>query len=335
MDSNIKDEYLSSPISPILAAIANISSSNVCVYIKDINSKYVFFSKNFQNLVGSDSYLEIGKSDYDLWDNRLATAFRKDDLVVLKSKEPHISKYLTPKGKELVWIKTEKIPILDKQNNPIGILCIVEDLSHKKIIRPKEESITKTQIRIKQRNPAAIVLEVIEEYIRNNYKNQINLYDEYSFIRNSFIKKLSCELTTKNEQHLFSYINLENQLKRTLSIFIENRELIIIGTGKVKYKYYIYLVICLCFIELYKNKSLREKIMINIDDNTIRLMINRAGERYRFCIDDNHSDHKFITNYLTSDIVKLLNLDLEIFTIDGLVSAVNVIIDNQDITLTD
>lgn len=75
--------------------------------------------------------------------------------------------------------------------------------------------------------------------------------------------------------------------------------------------------------------------MINIDDNTIRLMINRAGERYRFCIDDNHSDHKFITNYLTSDIVKLLNLDLEIFTIDGLVSAVNVIIDNQDITLTD
>ena len=59
-----------------------------CVYIKDINSKYVFFSKNFQNLVGSNSSLEIGKSDYDLWDNRLATAFRKDDLVVLKNKEP-------------------------------------------------------------------------------------------------------------------------------------------------------------------------------------------------------------------------------------------------------
>ncbi len=67
--------------------------------------------------------------------------------------------------------------------------------------------------------------------------------------------------------------------------------------------------------------------MINIDGNTIRLMINKTGERYRCCTDDNHSDHKFITNYLTSDIIKLLKLDLEIFTIDGLVSVVNVIID--------
>lgn len=64
-------------------------------------------------------------------------------------------------------------------------------------------------------------------------------------------------------------------------------------------------------------------------------MINRTGERYRCCTDDNYSDHKFITNYLTSDIIKLLKLDLEIFTIDGLVSVANVIIDNQDIAYTD
>ena len=48
MDNNIKDEYLFSPISPILAAIANISSSSACVYIKDINSKYVFLAKIFK-----------------------------------------------------------------------------------------------------------------------------------------------------------------------------------------------------------------------------------------------------------------------------------------------
>ncbi|WP_343377496.1 hypothetical protein [Francisella-like endosymbiont] len=45
LDNNIKDEYLSSPI---LALIANISSSNACVYIKDINSKYVFLVKIFK-----------------------------------------------------------------------------------------------------------------------------------------------------------------------------------------------------------------------------------------------------------------------------------------------
>ncbi|APC91615.1 MULTISPECIES: PAS domain-containing protein [Francisella] len=331
MHSNL-NEYISSPL---FAAVANISSENIYIYVKDTDSKYVFLSKNMCNLNNIQYQEAIGKNDsYFKWGQKQANAFRNDDLFVLNNKKPHISKYLIPKGDEFLWIKTEKIPILNKDDEAIGILGIAQNISYQKMLQPRQAPSVKTSI-VASRNPAVIVLELLEEYIRNNFKNQSNIYDEYSFIRNSFIKKLSCELVTKDEQQLHNAINLEKQLKETLSIFIDNRELIIIGTGKVKTKYYIYLIICLCFIELYKNKSLREKILINIDDNTIRLMINRAGEKHKLITENNHTNNKFITNYLTPDIINSLNLHLEIFAIEGLAAAINLIIDNQDIMYSD
>lgn len=127
----------------------------------------------------------------------------------------------------------------------------------------------------------------------------------------------------------FTYINLENQLKETLSTFIKNRELIVVGDGENKTTYYNHLIVCLCFIELYKNKSLREKILINIDNNVIKLMINRAGEKSKLILDTQIISDKFIINYLTPDITKYLNLNLEIFAIDGLVAAINIRLDTN------
>ncbi|MDE4963805.1 diguanylate cyclase, partial [Francisella tularensis subsp. holarctica] len=71
------------------------------------------------------------------------------------------------------------------------------------------------------------------------------------------------------------------------------------------------------FIELYKNKSLREKNLINIDNNVIKLMINMAGEKSKLILDTQNISNKYIINYLTPHITKYLNLNLEIFAIDG------------------
>ncbi|OIN84614.1 PAS domain-containing protein [Francisella sp. TX07-6608] len=319
---NNLDEYVSSPI---FEAIANISTKDIFIYVKNINSQYVFLSKNICDLSLVTYQAAIGKRDNNLWDRKLANSFRCDDLFVIKNKENHISEYLISRGKKTVWIKTEKIPILDKQKNVIGILGIARDISYeKRATLISHKNVIKTSPIGANKNSAVVVIELLEEYIRNNYKNQSNIFDEYSFIRNSFIKKLSMELVTINEEHFFNHINLENQLKETLSTFIENRELIVVGDGENKTTYYNHLIVCLCFIELYKNKSLREKILINIDNNVIKLMINRAGEKIKLISDTQIISDKFITNYLTPDIIKYLNLNLEIFTIDGLATAINI-----------
>ncbi|MBK2221512.1 PAS domain-containing protein [Francisella tularensis] len=319
-------EYL---FSSAFASIANISSSDIFIYLKNLDSKYVFLSNNICKLSNITHQDALGKSDIDFnWGKKQAKAFRNDDLFVINNKKNHISKYLISNDKNFLWIKTEKIPVLDKQENVIGIIGIAQDISYKRVLTRNNTTNIKTPIATNQ-SPATIVLELLEEYIRNNYKNEANIYDEYSFIKNSFIKKLSFELTTRDEQHFFTYINLENQLKETLSTFIKNRELIVVGDGENKTTYYNHLIVCLCFIELYKNKSLREKILINIDNNVIKLMINRAGEKSKLILDTQIISDKFIINYLTPDITKYLNLNLEIFAIDGLVAAINIRLDTN------
>lgn len=65
-------------------------------------------------------------------------------------------------------------------------------------------------------------------------------------------------------------------------------------------------------MELLKNKTFSEKILINIDKNEIKMMINRAGEKHKINMDNT----KFLTNYITSDIMNVLDLKLDIFVIN-------------------
>ncbi|WP_239413981.1 PAS domain-containing protein, partial [Francisella tularensis] len=183
-------EYL---FSSAFASIANISSSDIFIYLKNLDSKYVFLSNNICKLSNITHQDALGKSDIDFnWGKKQAKAFRNDDLFVINNKKNHISKYLISNDKNFLWIKTEKIPVLDKQENVIGIIGIAQDISYKRVLTRNNTTNIKTPIATNQ-SPATIVLELLEEYIRNNYKNEANIYDEYSFIKNSFIKKLSFE----------------------------------------------------------------------------------------------------------------------------------------------
>ncbi|MBK2247286.1 diguanylate cyclase, partial [Francisella tularensis] len=47
-------------------------------------------------------------------------------------------------------------------------------------------------------------------------------------------------------------------------------------------------------------------------------------EKSKLILDTQIISDKFIINYLTPDITKYLNLNLEIFAIDGLVAAINI-----------
>ncbi|MDE4942568.1 diguanylate cyclase, partial [Francisella tularensis subsp. holarctica] len=100
--------------------------------------------------------------------------FSNDDLFFINNNINHISKYLISNDKNLLWIKTEKIPVLDKQENVIGIIGIAQYISYKRVLTRNNTTNIKTPIATNQ-IPAPIVLELLEEYIRNNYKNEANI----------------------------------------------------------------------------------------------------------------------------------------------------------------
>ncbi len=106
------------------------------IFWKDRNSVYLGCNENQAKVAGLSSPKEIvGKTDYDLpWKKEEADFFREGDQRVMDSGvgEYHIIEpQLQSDGKQ-AWLDTNKVPLLDKDGNVIGILGTYEDITERK-----------------------------------------------------------------------------------------------------------------------------------------------------------------------------------------------------------
>lgn len=305
-------DYLSKSISsPIFQAIANINRDDLFLYVKNIDSKYIFLSKNICNLGKIEYEDAIGKCDDDFnWGKEQADAFKSDDLYVFTTKKSYTSEYLLSINEGFLWIETEKIPIMTENNEVIGILGIAQDVTYRKtLISPQYK---KNNSSTNQRDKTSIV-ESFREYLKDNDDVQQNKNQaEQLFTRNSLIELLHNELIKQSKCSNDDFVSLNKELIKVFSQFLSKEPIIVNDRKEIKTKYYNYLVVCLCTMELLKNKTLSEKILINIDKNEIKMMINRAGQKHKI----NINNTKFLANYITYNIIKVLDLKLDIFVIE-------------------
>ncbi|APC97233.1 PAS domain-containing protein [Francisella frigiditurris] len=291
--------------SPIFNSIRNISSNDVYVFVKDLNSKYIFLSNNLCDLSKLKHNEAVGKKDDEFeWGKAQAEAFKSDDLYVLNTGRSHLSEYLLP-FHQLLWIKTEKIPIFDEKNKIIGILGIAQDITYKKVLYGKSQ-----QINLVNHGIQTIMIKILRRFINSFLVNG----------RNSYFKEYISAVISKNMNFNIP-VNLENKLKEDLSTFINNGTLLITSSGITEIYYYNYLVIFLSFAELYQNTTLDEKIFLNIDENIVKLVINRPGKREKIICNE-YSDKKLILNTFTKDIMNIFKLNIDIFTVNNLLSTI-------------
>jgi PAS domain S-box-containing protein len=106
------------------------------VFWKNRNSVYLGCNTAFAYSLGLSSPAEVvGKTDYDLPTTKEESdSFRADDKQVIESKKPklNIEEYQTFHDGRKVALLTNKVPLLDKQNNVIGILGIYYDITERK-----------------------------------------------------------------------------------------------------------------------------------------------------------------------------------------------------------
>lgn len=115
-----------------------VDTAPIAIFWKDRDLNYLgcntIFAKNagYQHpseIIGKDDYLMSWKNEADL--------YRYDDLTVMQSASPKLAyeeQSTRPNG-EQVWLKTWKIPLLDKSNEIIGILGIYADITEDKRLR--------------------------------------------------------------------------------------------------------------------------------------------------------------------------------------------------------
>jgi PAS domain S-box-containing protein/putative nucleotidyltransferase with HDIG domain len=105
------------------------------IFWKDKNSHYLGCNKAFARDKGYESPKEImGKNDFDLtfWEN--AAWNQAEEQSILKTGKPKFNyeeERLKPDG-GTQWLRTDKLPLKDRQGDVIGILGTYEDISEQK-----------------------------------------------------------------------------------------------------------------------------------------------------------------------------------------------------------
>lgn len=106
------------------------------IFWKDKESRYLGCNPTFAKDVGMESPQEIiGKVDYDLsWTRDQSEHYRNDDRQVIESGIPKLyyEEPLNNSSGETIWIETSKIPLLNTNNEIIGVLGIYQDITQQK-----------------------------------------------------------------------------------------------------------------------------------------------------------------------------------------------------------
>jgi PAS domain S-box-containing protein len=128
---NIDDE-LSNKIS-LLSALLN--SLPDIVFFKDKNGIYLGCNDAFANFAGKPVDEIINKSDFDLFQNDIATTFREHDQNMMMSGANRQNEEWIdfPDGKRIL-VDTLKTPLYDSKRNVIGVLGVSRDITQRKIL---------------------------------------------------------------------------------------------------------------------------------------------------------------------------------------------------------
>lgn len=102
-----------------------LTLKNFHFYIKNENLQYVILSDSICKFLDINREDLLYKKDKELsWKNS-SSSFLMDDANVLMNKKEHISEYILEKNNNTRFrVITHKVPIIDKNDDAIGILGI-------------------------------------------------------------------------------------------------------------------------------------------------------------------------------------------------------------------
>lgn len=105
------------------------------IFFKDLDSNFVLVNEADAKWLGLQSAQEaIGKNDFDLFPAAFAQATREDEMRVMTTGEPLISKAEKETGPDgsTTWVSTTKVALRDKDQKIIGLIGISRDISELK-----------------------------------------------------------------------------------------------------------------------------------------------------------------------------------------------------------
>ena len=157
---------------------AIMDNSPAVIYTKDIDGKYVFINNKFENLFHISRDEIVGKTDYDIFPEKHAEAFRQNDLDVIEAKQTIESEEIAPHDDGPHTYISNKFPLFDEDGNIYAVCGISTDITE----RIKENE----QLRHAQRMEA---LGKLTGGIAHDYNNMLGIILDYSEVLEEEVKE--------------------------------------------------------------------------------------------------------------------------------------------------
>ncbi len=172
-----------------------IDNSPDAIYVKDTSARKTLANRAELKNMGCKTEAEgVGKSDFDVFPQKLAAGYFADDQAVMQTGQPLINreeKVITPAGKTL-WILSSKIPLRDDAGNIIGLVGMGRDITTIKEAELKLEQVHKQLLDASRQ---AGMAEVATSVLHNigNVLNSVNVSSSLitQKIRNSKVSNIT------------------------------------------------------------------------------------------------------------------------------------------------
>lgn len=108
-----------------------IDNSSACIYVKDLDGKYLHINRQFERVFHVRREEVIGQSDYDLFPPRLAEAFQRNDQTVLQTGKLLECEEVAPHDDGLHTYLTIKFPLRDDDGKIYALSGISTDITER------------------------------------------------------------------------------------------------------------------------------------------------------------------------------------------------------------